>query len=138
MGQLAFSEMFDSAEEATAAAISSSDKEFKDVAAALYPSLKPQTAYAKLKDALGRKGERDGTLSADEHVWIANYVQRFQCLHYIASRCHHSMPQPVAPKDELADLYRKHIELSEQLVRLAPRLEKAEARLRSVGGTGAA
>lgn len=133
MGQLAFSEMFDSAEEATSAAIANSDKEFKDVAAALYPSLKPQTAYAKLKDSLGRKGERDSTLSADEHCWIANYTQQFHYLHYIASRCHHSMPQPVAPHDELAELQRRYIAATEQLQRLVPRIEKAETRLRVVG-----
>lgn len=133
MAQLAFSEMFDSAEEATAAAIASSDREFKDVAHALFPDLKPQTAYAKLKDMLGRKDERDSTLSADQHIFIANYVQRYHYLQYVASRCHHSMPHPVAPQDELADLQRQFIAAAESLQRLAPKIEKAEHRLKVVG-----
>jgi hypothetical protein len=129
MSQLAFSEMFDSAEEATSAAIANGQKEFKEVACALYPSMKPQSAYARLKESLAKGDQK---LSADDHIFIANFVQQFHYLHYAASRCHHSTPHPVAPQDELAELQRKFIAAAEALQRLAPRIEKAEGRLRAV------
>lgn len=129
MGQLAFSEMFDTAEEATTAAISSSNKEFKEVAAALFPAMKPQSAYARLKESLARGDQK---LSADDHIFIANFTEQYHYLHYVASRCHHSMPRPVAPNDELADLQRRFIAATEILARLAPKIDKAEQRVQQL------
>ena len=52
MSQLPFCSMFDSAEEATNAAIVRSGKEFKEVAGKVFPSLAVASAYARLKASL--------------------------------------------------------------------------------------
>lgn len=127
MSQLPFCSMFDSAEEATNAAIVRSGKEFKQVAQAVFPSLAAQSAYARLKSCLNP--EKDEKLSADEHLFVANFCGEYDYLYYSAGKCHHSLPQPIAPQDEQAELQRRVVSAVEDLKRLASRLEKADDRV---------
>lgn len=93
---------FESAENATYSAILASRKPLKEVALALWPSMKMDSAYARLKGALNE--DRPEKLTADEHVFIANHCQQYHFLHYIEHQCHHAGTQAVAPEDELANL----------------------------------
>jgi hypothetical protein len=126
MSQLPFCSMFDSAEEATSAAIVRSGKEFKEVAHAIFPALNPASAYARLKAALNP--EKPEKLTADEHLLIANFCNEYDYLYYCASKCHHSTPQPVAAGDEQAELMRRFVAAVEDQKRLAARLEEVNAR----------
>ena len=127
-----FCSMFDSAEEATSAAIVRSGKEFKEVAGKVFPSLAIASAYARLKASLNP--EKPEKLTADEHLLIANFCGEYDYLYYCASKCHHSMPQPVAAQDEKAELQRRVVAAVEDLKKLTSSLERAEARVpRAVG-----
>lgn len=130
--QLTFCSMFDSAEEATSAAIVRSGKEFKEVAGKVFPALAAASAYARLKASLNP--EKPEKLTADEHLLIANFCGEFDYLYYCAGKCHHSMPQPVAPQDEKAELQRRFVAAAEDMKKLAAQLERADQRLlRAVG-----
>lgn len=93
-----------SAEDATLAAIHKSGKPLKAIAHDLWPSLKMDTAYSRLRGCLNH--ERPEKLTADEHLAIARLCGQFDFLHYCAQECQHSRPEPVTPEDELAVLLR--------------------------------
>lgn len=125
MDQLTFP-LYDSAEEATQAAIVRSVKEFKEVAHAVFPSLAPPTAYARLKAALNP--EKPEKLTADEHALIARFTGQFDFLYYLAHALSHSRPSPVSPEDEAAALRRQVLQLGSDLKRSLDRLEQVEVR----------
>ena len=114
-----------SAEDATAAAIHKSGKAMKQIAADLWPSLKMDTAYARLRGCLN--ADRPEKLSADEHLLAARLCEQYDFLHYCAVELHHSKPEPVAPEDERARLQREFVESTRALTKLAERIE-------SIGG----
>jgi hypothetical protein len=93
---------FESAEDATHSAIIASRKPLKEVALSLWPSMKMDSAYARLRGALNH--DRPEKLSADEHIFIANHCEQYHFLHYIENQCHHAGSQRVTPADELAHL----------------------------------
>jgi len=114
-----------SAEDATAAAIHKSGKAMKQIASDLWPSLKMDTAYARLRGCLNQ--ERPEKLSADEHLAVARLCGQYDFLHYCANELSHSKPEPVAPEDERARLQREFVESTRALTKLAERIE-------SIGG----
>jgi len=93
---------YESAEDATYSAILDSKKPVKEVAHALWPSMKMDSAYSRLKGAL--KEDRKEKLSSDEHLFIANYCQKFHWHYYNENQLHHAGSQLVKQEDELAKL----------------------------------
>lgn len=96
---------FETAEDATTSAIQHSGKAFKEVAHALWPSMKMDSAYARLKGALN--SERPEKLTADEHLFIANHCERYHFTAYVCAQTHHSQPDPIEPVDEAMELDRR-------------------------------
>lgn len=116
-----------SAEDATHAAIHKSGKAMKALAYELWPSLKMDTAYARLRGCLNQ--DRPEKLTADEHLKLANLTGQYDFVHYCAQECQHSRPEPVSPEDERARLQR-------EFVTLAKRLEGILGRVGDPGGGG--
>jgi hypothetical protein len=116
---------YDCAEDATNSAILNSGKSYKEVAHYIRPEISMDSAYAWLKNAL--KDDARETLSADRHIMIANYCQRFDFLYYVAGKCHHSRPLPVEPEDEKAELQRQFIKAVTELRQLSSRINGAVA-----------
>jgi hypothetical protein len=113
------------AEDATMAAIHKSGKPLKAIAYELWPSLKMDTSYARLRGCLNH--DRPEKLTADEHLAIARIVQQFDFLHYCAQELHHARPDPVAPEDEAAVLKREMLKLGGEMKGLFARLEQLES-----------
>lgn len=89
---------FESAEDASYSAIISSRKPPKEIALTLWPSMKSDSAYARLMGAL--KHTRPEKLTADEHILIANHTGHYDFFYYVQNQCHHAGAQPVTPEDE--------------------------------------
>lgn len=111
-----------SAEDATAAAIHKSGKPMKALAYELWPSLKMDSAYARLRGCLN--ADRPEKLTADEHLTIARLCGQFDFLHYCAQECQHSRPEPVTPEDELTVLLRTVSAQAPGLISALQRIDK--------------
>ncbi|MFP4155939.1 MAG: hypothetical protein ACLFSG_09615 [Halothiobacillaceae bacterium] len=121
--QLDFS-FYACAEDATQAAIHKSGKPLKAVAYELWPALKMDTAYSRLRGCLNH--DRPEKLTADEHLMVARITNQFDFLHYCAQELHHTRPEPVAPEDEAAALKREMLRLGADMKGLFARLEQIE------------
>lgn len=115
--------IYESAEEATAAAIGSSGKTFKAVAMELWPApaRKPATAYARLKKCLNEDG--DEHLTADEHMAIARITDQFHCLHYLCNEAGFERPRRMNREQQTADMQTQILGQMEQLRRKFDKLE---------------
>jgi hypothetical protein len=75
----------------------------KVAAVALWPGLNNEdSAYARLKDALNP--DRPAKLTADEHIFLANFCQEYDFLRYTEAQCHHAGSELLKPEDEQAHL----------------------------------
>lgn len=77
-------------------------KDYKATATHLWPGMKPESAYAKLKACTNEKG--DQRLKFREYIAVMVFNEQFDVLHYMADECLHTRPQPKAPADEQAKL----------------------------------
>ncbi|RDH86387.1 MAG: hypothetical protein DIZ78_09465 [endosymbiont of Escarpia spicata] len=93
---------YDSAEEAVNAAILKSGKKPKAVAVELWPHMKMDSAYARLKNSL--RDDKDEKLTLDEIIHICRVTASYDPLYYMAEELSHSRPQFRAPNDQEADL----------------------------------
>ena len=73
-------------------------KGYKATALHLFPDLKPETRYAKLKHAVnGTNGE---VLRFSQVIEICTFNERFDALYYFADCCTHERPEPKVVRDE--------------------------------------
>jgi hypothetical protein len=101
----------------------------KAVALDLWPSLKLDTAYARLKAAINPdKAEK---LSPDEVVWLLKRAREkghHAAFYWLCDELGYSRPAPVDPTDQAAELAR-------QLEATADRFEAITARLARLKGS---
>lgn len=103
-------------------AITASGKEYKQVAHHLWPSMKMDSAYAKLKHCLeGTGGEK---LGVGEAIEIMRFCGEYDLLYHIADETHHDRPAQRAPEDAQAELQRQYIRAAEEMKRIAERIER--------------
>jgi len=81
---------YESMEDALMFCIRASNREVKEVAAALWPSDRLETSYPRLIDAINPAKRQK--LSIDEIIFIMNFCNRFDPLYYMADRCLHERP----------------------------------------------
>src|SRR6266702_5853068 len=80
--------------------IAASNRTFKDCATFLWPDLKPESAYARLKACVNAHGDQN--LKFGQIISLARYCGRFDALYYMADELAHARPGPINPRDELA------------------------------------
>lgn len=98
---------------------------YKHVGMTLWPHLKMETAYARLKAALNPS--KDEKLAFGEGVLIMRLAREKGChtlMHYIADECLYEKPRPIEPEDKLAELERKFIAAVEELGSIKHELTK--------------
>lgn len=117
---------YDSAEEAVNAAIMKSGKAPKVVAVGLWPHMKMDSAYARLKNALNP--DKPEKLTLDEIILICRLCEEFDPLHYMADELSHTRPQFRAPEDEEADLAHEAARLTQAVEQMTRRMRRIDDR----------
>lgn len=93
---------YDDEFDAIAQAISDSGKEFKTVAAHIFPDMKPESAYAKLKKCV--HPDADERLTFGQVIRLMKFCEAFDPLMHACDETLHARPDRKAPEDEEAKL----------------------------------
>ena len=93
---------YDDEFDAIASAIGNSGKPFKLVAAHMFPDMKPESAYARLKECCNPGG--DQRLTFGQVIRLMQYCEAYEPLFYACTETHHAQPVRQAPADELVNL----------------------------------
>ena len=125
MTKLFYDDEFD----ALAQVIANSDKPFKQCAAFLFPHLKPESQYARLKACLN--AEKDERLTFGQIIALCKFCEAYDALHFMADELEHDRPAKRAPEDELTKLLREYMEIKRREGQIEPRIEEARAKLRA-------
>jgi hypothetical protein len=82
--------------------VSGSGKSIKDIAQFLWPEMKPESAYAKLKACLNPKG--DEHLRFGQVIALMKFCNLFDPLYYACDDTLHARPDRKLPEDESVKL----------------------------------
>lgn len=93
---------YDDEFDAIATAIGESGKPFKLVAAHIFPDMKPESAYARLKECCSPTG--DQRLSFGQVLRLMKYCERYDPLYHACDDTLHARPDRKAPEDEAVKL----------------------------------
>lgn len=93
---------YDDEFDAIATAIGNSGKPFKLVAAHLFPDMKPESAYARLKECCSPTG--DQRLTFGQVVRLMRFCEAYDPLMYGCDETLHARPPRKDPSDELVNL----------------------------------
>ena len=94
MSRLFYEDEFD----ALTTMIGESGKTIKECAHHLYPDMKPDSAYAKLKDQLNQKGSEE--LKFRQVITLMKFCESYDPLMYACDETLHARPDRKAPEDE--------------------------------------
>ena len=94
--------LYDDEYDAIATAIGDSGKPFKLVAAHMFPDMKAESAYARLKDCCNPTGTQ--RLSFGQVLRLMAFCGRYDPLHYACDETLHARPDRKAPEDHAARL----------------------------------
>jgi len=116
---------YDDEFEALQLMVSSSGKSVKEIAAFLWPDMKPESAYAKLKSCLNPKG--DENLRFGQVIALMKFCNSFDPLYYACDDTLHARPDRKTPEDE-------SVKLVEAIEGAANIMTKAMAQLERLQG----
>lgn len=102
--------------------VSNSEKTAKGLAGFLFPHLKPESAYARLKSCLNP--EKDERLTFGQIVAAMRFCNRFDQLYFACDETVHGRPEIKAPEDEAAKLA---MVISDAAIVMERALKKIEA-----------
>lgn len=105
--------------------ISGSERSFKEVASYLFPHLKPESGYARLKACLNP--EKDERLTFGQILAAMKFCERFDPLMFACDETLHARPDRKAPEDEQARLVAAINEASSTLTKAMRQLERMQA-----------
>lgn len=109
-------QFYDDEFDAMAAAIGNSGKKFADVAMHMFPDMKVESAYAKLKVCVNPLG--DQRLTFGQVLRLMCYCECYEPLMYACDETLHARPDRKAPDDEA-------VELAEVINNAAATMERA-------------
>lgn len=89
---------YDDEFDAIATAIGASGKTFKEVAQFMFPDMKAESAYARLKDCCNVTGTQ--RLSFGQTVRLMHFIECYDPLYYACDETLHARPDRKAPEDE--------------------------------------
>lgn len=118
---------YDDEFDAITACIGSSGKQFKDVAQFMFPDMKPESAYAKLKVCCTPTG--DQRLTFGQVIRLMLFCENFDPLLYACDETLHARPPRTAPADQ-------EVKLVEALTGAAEVMNKAMRQLDSMRTRG--
>lgn len=100
--------------------VSNSGKSVKEVAGFLWPDMRPESAYAKLKACLNPKG--DEQFKFGQVLALMNFCNSYEPLQFACDDTMHARPDRKVPEDDI-------VKLSETIQGAADVLAKATAAL---------
>jgi len=106
--------------------VTHSDKSAKDLAVFLFPHLKMESAYARLKACLNP--EKDERLTFGQIIAAMNFCGTFDPLMFACHETSHSTPEPVAADDEQARMVMAVENATATLAAAAKQLERLQKR----------
>lgn len=109
-------------------AISDSGQPFKLVAAHMFPDMKPESAYAKLKRCTDSNG--DERLTFGQVIRLMNFCNAYDPLFHACDETLHARPDRKAPDDEAVKL----VEVIETAASTMERAMKALDHIKARGG----
>ncbi|ADE12168.1 hypothetical protein [Sideroxydans lithotrophicus] len=115
---------YDDEFEAISLAISSSNKTFKQVASFIFPDMKPESAYSRLKTCCSPTG--DQRLTFGQTLRVMAFCESYDALMYACDELSHARPIRVAPKDEEVRLVDAIKGASETLNKAMQQLERIQ------------
>lgn len=119
---------YDDEFDAIASAIGGSGKPFKDVAHFMFPDMKVESAYARLKDCCNPHGSQ--RLSFGQVVRLMNFCGTYDPLLHACDETLHARPDRKAPEDEAVKL----VEVIESAAGTMERAMKALEHIKARGG----
>lgn len=114
--------------DAIATAIGASGKPFKIVAAFMFPDMKPESAYAKLKKCCETSG--DERLTFGQTIRLMAFCEQYDPLMHACDETLHARPDRKSPEDEAVKL----VEVINSAVDTMTRAIKAVEHLKARGG----
>jgi hypothetical protein len=125
----AFMKLFyDDEYDAITTAIGDSGKPFKLVAAHMFPDMKPESAYARLKDCCSATGTQK--LSFGQVLRLMAFCEAYDPLYHACDETLHARPDRKAPEDEAVKL----AEVMSAAANTMERAMRAMDQLRARGG----
>lgn len=94
--------LYDDEFDAMTTAIGNSGKKFGDVAMHMFPDMKPESAYSRLKNCVSSLGDQH--LSFGQVVRLMCYCECYDPLLYACDETLHARPDRKAPEDEAVKL----------------------------------
>lgn len=122
-------EFYDDEYDAMAAMLGSSGRTVKEFACHLFPTLKPESAYAKLKDKLNPRGSEHMRLG--ELLALMRYCQSYEPLMHLCDETLHARPERKAPEAEQVRLVETISQATDALTRAMHQLEQLQERAAS-------
>lgn len=123
---------YDDEFDAIATAIGNSGKDFKKVAAFMFPDMKPESAYARLKACVNPTG--DQRLTFGQVVRLMSFCECYDPLYHACDETLHARPDRKAPEDEAVKL----VEVLNGAAQTMERAMRAMEHLKARGGIRAA
>ena len=123
---------YDDEFDAIATAIGNSGKKFGDVAIYMFPDMKAESAYARLKACVSPLG--DQRLTFGQVVRLMSYCECYDPLYHACDETLHARPDRKAPEDEAVKL----AEVINNAANTMERAMKAMNHLQARGGIRAA
>ena len=124
---------YDDEFDAIATAIGESGKPFKLVAAHIFPDMKPESAYAKLKECCSATG--DQRLTFGQVIRLMRFCEAYDPLLHACDETLHARPSRKDPSDELVNLTEVINGAADTMSRALKAIEHIQARggIRAVG-----
>lgn len=124
---------YDDEFDAIATAIGNSGKPFKLVAAHIFPDMKPESAYARLKECCSPMG--DQRLTFGQVIRLMAYCECYDPLLHACDETLHARPDRKAPEDEAIKLVEVMASCASTMERAMKAMEHLKARggIRAVG-----
>jgi hypothetical protein len=114
---------YEDSDEALALMVSNSGKSIKEIANFLWPEMKPESAYAKLKACLNPKG--DENFRFNQVIALMKFCNSYEPLEFICDETMHARPDRKVPEDDI-------VRLSETIQGAADVLAKATIALERI------
>jgi len=93
---------YDDEHEALQLMVSNSGKTIKEVAHFLWPDMKPDSAYAKLKACLNPKGDEQFKFA--QVIALMRFCNSYEPLEYVCDETMHARPARKAPEDDVVTI----------------------------------